>query len=958
MKQKKMVDSTDVERALDEIKTGADRRYFYENISSPEWIVPLRNRGVFDALPEPVREGDYVQYPDWPEGEYLLRMAEKAEETEVQKLILEVLLDLPETENQRVDRTLTEIALELPPGIALEWAKVERERISTGDRIDSLKADVLAKLAVHIAEGGSSKFALFFMRELLRILPDEENEDKPRPSAPHPEVRMEEWRYGEIVREYVPKLIDLEGVDALDILLCPLLEAAIVHNLSDLEDPDYSWIWRPKIESEERAHQPRDFLTTALLEAVERLADQDSGVVPEIIDLLEGQDPPRFIFRRIILHLMRKYPEEAWDKCVEYALDPDLLGDRRTWHEYALFLEEIFPLLDEEARDELIEEILVGPNISSDAVDELTEEELQKLIENWKLRRLSLIEEHLAGSVAEEYDALTEKHGRYPNPAEPKHGVSSGWVGPTSPKSEEELDSLHPEEVIDYLRNWEPPQEWRSPTPEGLARALRSVVSQDPQSFSNLSDHFRELDPTYISSFITGLEEEGADINWEAVLELCEWVISQPRDAPERPLPPSIYGNDVDPDWGWTRKRIARLLRTGMANNNIPYSLRNKVWGILEELTEDPEPTPEYEEKYGGENMDPHTLSINTVRGEAMHAVIQYALWVRAYELDGDLDKPRTGGFEDATEAREVLDRHLTVENDSSLAIRSVYGQWIPQLFLIDVTWTEDRIDQVFPSETEFEDYRMAAWGGYIFSNPAYDDVFELLRNAYETAVNQLPEGGATGVRKAKERLAEHLMSMYLRGKEPLEGDLISRFFDRADDDLRAYAIRWIGRQIKEFGVDGEQNPGISQRLHDLWDYRLSEAEQRDDQHDFVEEVGAFGWWFISGEFEEEYALRQTVRALEEIGVLKPEFEVIDTLSELSKRHSALALECLNLLVRADEGTKRIYGYKDEETRTILTQGLENDDEELQEKTRILVDYLGAQGFFQFRDLLQPDATD
>ena len=45
-------------------------------------------------------------------------------------------------------------------------------------------------------------------------------------------------------------------------------------------------------------------------------------------------------------------------------------------------------------------------------------------------------------------------------------------------------------------------------------------------------------------------------------------------------------------------------------------------------LTNDPEPTPEYEEKYGGSNMDPAHIAINTTRGEAMHAVVYYGCWV------------------------------------------------------------------------------------------------------------------------------------------------------------------------------------------------------------------------------------------------------------------------------------------------------------------------------------------
>jgi len=94
------------------------------------------------------------------------------------------------------------------------------------------------------------------------------------------------------------------------------------------------------------------------------------------------------------------------------------------------------------------------------------------------------------------------------------------------------------------------------------------------------------------------------------------------------------------------------------------------VWHILKLLTEDPDPTPEHEARYGGSNMDPATLSINTTRGEAMHAVVSYALWVRRHidsQADAE-DQPRRG-FDEMPEVREVLDAHLNVAQEPSPAI-------------------------------------------------------------------------------------------------------------------------------------------------------------------------------------------------------------------------------------------------------------------------------------------------
>ena len=55
-------------------------------------------------------------------------------------------------------------------------------------------------------------------------------------------------------------------------------------------------------------------------------------------------------------------------------------------------------------------------------------------------------------------------------------------------------------------------------------------------------------------------------------------------------------------------------------------------YGRYYSLTEDEDPTPHHEAHYGGSTMEPFTLAMNTIRGEAMEAVIRYALWFRRHK--------------------------------------------------------------------------------------------------------------------------------------------------------------------------------------------------------------------------------------------------------------------------------------------------------------------------------------
>ena len=139
--------------------------------------------------------------------------------------------------------------------------------------------------------------------------------------------------------------------------------------------------------------------------------------------------------------------------------------------------------------------------------------------------------------------------------------------------------------------------------------------------------------------------------------------MAQPREIPGRK---SEY--DADTGWGWSRKAIADLLELGMTEGvaEIPYGCRDIVWRIVEPITDDPDPTPEYEARYGGTNMDPVTLSINTTRGEAMHAAMRFGVWVRRH-----LEKSKQAwrGFEEIPQLLKVLDAHLDPQ-ELSLAVR------------------------------------------------------------------------------------------------------------------------------------------------------------------------------------------------------------------------------------------------------------------------------------------------
>jgi hypothetical protein len=349
--------------------------------------------------------------------------------------------------------------------------------------------------------------------------------------------------------------------------------------------------------------------------------------------------------------------------------------------------------------------------------------------------------------------------------------------------------------------------------------------------------------------------------------------------------------------------------------------------------------------------MDPATLSINTTRGEAIHAVIRYALWVRRHLEKLPDGKDRLArGFDEMPEVREVLDAHLDVSKDPSLAIRAVYGQWFPWLVPLDQAWARARVNQIFPEDETLRHFLDAAWETYLAFCGPYDNVFKILRPQYMRAVERLGSLTTEGRRLAdpEARLAEHLMAFYWRGKIELEDPMLKQFWDKASDTVRGHAISFIGLSLHK---TKEAIPlAIIERLKILWENRLKVVEEEPDKH--LAEMAAFGWWFISRKFDDEWAITQLYKSLEIGGRTEPDAQVVECLAQLAPTMSKETLMCLEVLVKGDQEGWRIYMWR-KHARRILEVALQSPDVETMTATRNLINYLGSRGYLEFGELLR-----
>jgi hypothetical protein len=320
-----------------------------------------------------------------------------------------------------------------------------------------------------------------------------------------------------------------------------------------------------------------------------------------------------------------------------------------------------------------------------------------------------------------------------------------------------------------------------------------------PPDFAAAAPKMEGLDPAYIRALfgsLTAALKQREPWDWGPVLELAKWVVAQGREIPDR------KGGllDADPDWGWNRTAIIDLLTTGFEGgpDRLPLDYRTSVWEVLQPLTDDPYPGVEDER---GEKFDPSFLSINSTRGRALDAVIDYAWWLRRCTDEARKAEGQASiDFNSMPEVRDVLNAHLEIEGEPTLTIRSVYGHHLTSLASLDWNWVRAHVEAILPPGRDDQPRFSAAWESFVAFNEPNTVLLHALLPAYQRAVAQI--GPATGMMRhpgsPEDRLSEHLLIYYWLGSiefGSVDG-LIESFYATASDVLRGHAMWFVGTSV------------------------------------------------------------------------------------------------------------------------------------------------------------------
>jgi hypothetical protein len=911
-------------RALARLRPGTRRRFFLE-LRHDAWVGPLTEAAAFARPPEPIREGDTVRFPEWPEGLALLAFAASSPDE-----VARAAQTVPTSDNARVAQLLAAVAAELPGDLAAQSglaARVARDLRGTARLLDV--ADPAGRLMAKLASAGRINKALDILAQLLHV----EVRSIPSRSEILPDWKRGSFRHDEYLvdrsaREALPELVDHGGIRTVRAL------ARALASLQDRMAYGDSTRWRDDIGDTRSpfGDDPRHLLLELLRDACARLASAGAAARAEVFAELErGRSR---LFRRLELWLLADAPE-LHEQRREAVLNADLMFSREHLGEVYRLLPVAFAEMDEADRERLLELVAAGPapeRIGLPAQDLVGQDELiAQFQDEWRQRLLSALEGELDESWQRLLDELRASRGQIDRPG---FGgvITHSFVGPTSPHSHDQLASMEPDELVAALRNFEPPREFAAPSPEGLGRELARAVEVDPDRFAWAPTRIAELPPTYARSLLAGLDtavrsDKPLPVP-RATLDAIAWVLQQSADPDQ---PPSF---DADTDYYGAQRAAADLLVDALSHNALPLELRENVWALVERLSTDNDPTPARETS---RESEPMAQALVSLRSRGALAAVRYLQWLDARLPAGD--GPGRLGFTAAPEAQPVLERLL--DNDPSLAVCAVLAAELPVLVAVDGEWMSHRRTIAHPDGDE---RARAGWSAYLRYSAIYGTVVEPIADAYRSAVRAL--GSSESVEADRHQLVDHVAVIW-RDLPSAAPDLLEALLEHGRPEDVARLIATLGRALHpELIGDYEPTTDDLNRHRELWDARLRAGEAG------TPEWREFGWWWTSGRLTTPDDVRRLNTTLRlgrgRVGDVRDALVLLDRTTSDDSTLVEPAVETLEVL--ADARTAQAQYIDPDVLANLLRRALSAPG--LTERATALVHTFGEQGYVALRGLL------
>lgn len=932
----------------------ASLNYFFDRPFEIQWIEFLNDSDVFtsehsyDFVPPHLEEKKLAWFP----GKALLRSLEDRTDLSLERLIVDILIHVPLSliPKYGVLCTLVESTKFLNNSqILFQIYPTILSRLQQTDVVGrELQKDII-EVVFELLDQDKRSDAKKLSRELYAVMksdmPSSEQTDNLLYSSSRSKIvtRMSDWEYEHSLNTLIEKTIDRYPLWIVE-LIVELLQGALVAYSADSS----SIIYRSSIERDDFEYSS-DFRTSLIDLCIETantvLMKTKSANILGLFDKMNDE-----VFLRLSLYLRSQYPNVDKSRSCKMLTDSTIIKHIDIWGECRVFVKELFDVVGMKTRRGYLERVARGPDYNKDrngttthdrAIDEENRAVDQNDYKLWKYSRYSLVREHLFGKWLEEYYEFRKELG------DVDFWDLDSWHietrrGPISPLDREALLSKKVIELASYLKSWIPLSEGpMQPSADGLANLLAEVVRENPGKFLHSICAFLNVPPIYIASLLRGLKTAASKYSndyWSTLIAYFTQLLSiHKQDIPE------VDGMGENRHyWRWTKKRILEILSTGLSENDgpIPLKLSNDVWQIIDELLDDQDPEDNYRDE-GEQRESPHISAINSVRGAALRAAIQYGIWKKSL-ANCDSSRPI---LDDCPKLKRRLVHHLDLRSERSIAVHSVYGNMFPWLISLSRQWAQKYKDKIFPLDGRKRVLFDAAWTAYISYRRLYTPSMEVLRPEYEFMLERLCEQEEE-VKRQDKGLIEHVVIAYLRGDLELvdEPDMYKNLFKAKNQEVNKCTLDFLVTVMSN--PKSEITDCIKERARLLIQWRIDRAEHSDYQSIIDLEMEVIEKCFEREVFSDPIAIKMLDRSYRLRTSIRASYSVLQKLKQLVGQYPREVIGIIRLMAEKNEWG--MFGYHDDLVEIMDNCCLAQEDSLVYNET---LNYLGSLGMVRLRHL-------
>ena len=478
---------------------------------------------------------------------------------------------------------------------------------------------------------------------------------------------------------------------------------------------------------------------------------------------------------------------------------------------------------------------------------------------------------------------------------EPRPDIVVGqgrFISPRGPITQEEFGQLPISEIAGKLRHaWTPAElnaqnsetdRYDPLNAEGVGDLLKNDIPGRLREYIENAGLFfarGALDQHYTYAFLMGVREAiksdraaASEVDWGGVIGFCGAI----KDSGE--IKPFGGGQRKGgwhdswlANWDAVHTAVADVLREMLSERDglTPVDFdryRAQILEITGYLLSCPDPIPVDEQGETSSSGDRdlsanqlHSLAINSMRGRAFEALVQFFFQDRRKFRPDD-------GIQIFDDVKRLYESVLQEEN--SRALMFLFGYYLPFFYFSDRDWIRKLLPRIFPQEPARKHLFTAAWGGYL-ARDLYEEMFfdPAIQSLYSLGL-ELPDVADSPQRQHYSdpgaRLAQHLALAFLHYEEfGLDHSLLEAFWRNENPIQHAHFVNFIGRSFisrDKAEESFEFSQEVKRRIRELWDWLLKKGEER-------EVYMEFGLWINldKGIFEPVWLAKRVRETLERV---------------------------------------------------------------------------------------------